>query len=207
MGNIYDHNKTHGKKGPPRWYCRYADIDGIRKNRPTHQAAYADAMRFLRVVEDRIARGVPGIPEGDDPSFREELTAALGNPKLPRPRPSRPSPPPSQAMLARRPPSPAPALWGIAPPPPPTSSLQASADPQPQAIGELGAGLDHPTATAGPRRSGRSMPTGSTSTAGPRRGRADHPGEELGGLDGLDAPALGGAAPITPRAWSWAGSM
>ena len=135
MGNIYDHNKTHGKKGPPRWYCRYADIDGIRKNRPTHQAAYADAMRFLRVVEDRVARGLPGIPEGDDPSFREELIAALGNPKLPRPRPS---PPPPQAMLARRPSSPAPAPWGIAPPPPsPTSSLQASAEPQPEAIGEL----------------------------------------------------------------------
>lgn len=63
MGDV--HNR--GTKERPLWYCRYLDIDGKRKHRPTHQPTKALAMRFVAEVEARIARGLCGIPELTEP--------------------------------------------------------------------------------------------------------------------------------------------
>lgn len=59
MGDV--HNR--GTKDRPNWYCRYIDIDGKRKHRPTHQTTKAAAMRYVAEIEARVARGVIGIPE------------------------------------------------------------------------------------------------------------------------------------------------
>lgn len=63
MGDV----RNRGTKERPLWYCRYVDIDGKRKHRPTHQPTKALAMRFVAEVEARVARGLVGIPELTDP--------------------------------------------------------------------------------------------------------------------------------------------
>ena len=57
MGDV--HNR--GTKDRPQWYCRYVDLDGKRKHRPTHQPSKALAMRFVAEVEARVARGSSGF--------------------------------------------------------------------------------------------------------------------------------------------------
>jgi integrase len=52
---------NRGSAERPNWYCRYVDIDGKRKNRPTHQATEALAGQFLAAVKARVAQGKPGI--------------------------------------------------------------------------------------------------------------------------------------------------
>jgi hypothetical protein len=59
MGDV----RNRGSKDCPQWYCRYRDIDGKRKHRPTHQPTKALAMRFVAEVEARVARGLVGVPE------------------------------------------------------------------------------------------------------------------------------------------------
>lgn len=63
MGDV--HNR--GSKDRPMWYCRYIDINGQRKHRPTHQPTKALAMRYLAEVEARVARGLVGFPETKGP--------------------------------------------------------------------------------------------------------------------------------------------
>ena len=63
MGDV--HNR--GTKSRPSWYCRYIDIDGKRKHRPTHQPTKALALRYVAEVEARVARGLSGIPERTAP--------------------------------------------------------------------------------------------------------------------------------------------
>lgn len=70
MGDV----KNRGSKEHPQWYCRYRDIDGKRKHRPTHQPTKALAMRFVAEVEARVSRGLVGIPE---PSAMERQGTAL----------------------------------------------------------------------------------------------------------------------------------
>lgn len=59
MGTV----SNRGTKDRPMWYCRYVDIDGKRKQRPTKQTNKAAALRFVAEIEARIARGLVGIPE------------------------------------------------------------------------------------------------------------------------------------------------
>ena len=70
MGDV----KNRGSKDRPQWYCRYIDVDGKRKHRPTHQPTKALAMRFVAEVEARVARGLVGIP---DPTSPERQGKAL----------------------------------------------------------------------------------------------------------------------------------
>ena len=63
MGDV--HNR--GTKDRPQWYCRYIDLDGKRKHRPTHQPTKVLAMRYVAEVEARVARGLVGIPEPTAP--------------------------------------------------------------------------------------------------------------------------------------------
>jgi integrase len=63
MGDV----KNRGSKERPMWYCRYLEIDGKRKHRPTHQPTKALALRFLAEVEARVARGLVGVPEATAP--------------------------------------------------------------------------------------------------------------------------------------------
>lgn len=63
MGDV--HNR--GTKDRPMWYCRYIDVDGKRKHRPTHQPTKALALRYVAEVEARVARGLIGIPERTAP--------------------------------------------------------------------------------------------------------------------------------------------
>lgn len=56
------------------WYCRFIDVDGRRKHRPTHQPTKALAMRFVAEVEARVARGQVGIPDAASP---ERLARSL----------------------------------------------------------------------------------------------------------------------------------
>ena len=58
MGDV----KNRGSKDRPQWYCRYIDVDGKRKHRPTHQQTKALAMRFVAEVEARVARGLVEFP-------------------------------------------------------------------------------------------------------------------------------------------------
>lgn len=63
MGDV--HNR--GTRDQPMWYCRYIDLDGKRKHRPTHQPTKALAMRYVAEVEARVARGLAGILEPTAP--------------------------------------------------------------------------------------------------------------------------------------------
>jgi hypothetical protein len=63
MGDAHD----RGTSDRPQWYCRYIDVDGKRKHRPTHQPTKALAMRYVAEVEARVARGRVGIPERTAP--------------------------------------------------------------------------------------------------------------------------------------------
>jgi integrase len=76
---------NRGTKDRPLWYCRYVDIDGKRRHKPTHQPTRALAQRYLAEVEARIARGLIGIPEQQADSapvvgqLMEEWAAGLTN--------------------------------------------------------------------------------------------------------------------------------
>jgi hypothetical protein len=59
MGDV----RNRRRKDYPQWYCRYRDIDGKRKHRPTHHPMKALAMRFVAEVEARASRGRVGILE------------------------------------------------------------------------------------------------------------------------------------------------
>ena len=59
MGSV----SNRGTKERPLWYIRYIDIDGKRKQRPSHQPTRKDALRYLADVEARIARREIGVPE------------------------------------------------------------------------------------------------------------------------------------------------
>jgi len=54
--------KALGPGSTESGYCRYIDIDGKRKHRPTHQPTKALALRYVAEVEARVARGLLGIP-------------------------------------------------------------------------------------------------------------------------------------------------
>jgi len=54
---------NRGTRDRPRWYCRYVDTDGRRKQKATHQPTKQEAERFLAAIEARIARGEVGIIE------------------------------------------------------------------------------------------------------------------------------------------------
>ena len=74
MGDV--HNR--GTKDRPQWYCRYVDLDGKRKHRPTHQPSKALAMRFVAEVEARIARGLVGIPDVTEPERQAKALTLQG---------------------------------------------------------------------------------------------------------------------------------
>lgn len=58
MGGVLN----RGTKDKPLWYMRYVDLDGKRKHRPTRQPTKAESLRQLAEVEQRIAKGLVGIP-------------------------------------------------------------------------------------------------------------------------------------------------
>ena len=74
MGDV--HNR--GTKDRPQWYCRFVDLDGKRKHRPTHQPSKALAMRFVAEVEARVARGLVGIPEQHSPERQGKALTLQG---------------------------------------------------------------------------------------------------------------------------------
>ena len=59
MGDVLN----RGTKDRPRWYCRYVDVDGKRKQKATHQPTKVLAQQYLAAIEARIARGEVGIVE------------------------------------------------------------------------------------------------------------------------------------------------
>ena len=59
MGDVLN----RGTKDKPRWYCRFVDADGKRKQRATSQPTRALALRVLAEIEARICRGQVGVPE------------------------------------------------------------------------------------------------------------------------------------------------
>lgn len=61
---------NRGTKERPLWYCRYKDVDGKRKHRPTGQTTKAAAVRFAAELEARIHRGTIGIPEPTEEELR-----------------------------------------------------------------------------------------------------------------------------------------
>ena len=73
MGDV----KNRGSKDRPQWYCRYIDVDGKRKHRPTHQPTKALAMRFVAEVEARVARGLVGIPDATSPERQGKALTLL----------------------------------------------------------------------------------------------------------------------------------
>lgn len=54
---------NRGTKDKPQWYVRFVDLDGKRKNRPTHQLTRKDAEQFGRELEARVARGESAFPD------------------------------------------------------------------------------------------------------------------------------------------------
>lgn len=56
MGDV----RNRGTRERPRWYCRYLDIDGRRKQRATGAPTKAAALRVLADIEERVAQGLPG---------------------------------------------------------------------------------------------------------------------------------------------------
>ena len=72
MGDVLN----RGSKDRPRWYCRYVDTDGKRKQRATHQPNKKDALRFLGQIEERIAQGKVGIVE-PTPAELERTTVTV----------------------------------------------------------------------------------------------------------------------------------
>src|SRR3990172_4168970 len=59
MGDVLN----RGSRDKPRWYCRFIDADGRRKQRATAQPTRALALRVLAEIEARICRGQIGVPE------------------------------------------------------------------------------------------------------------------------------------------------
>lgn len=59
MGDVLN----RGTRANPRWYCRYVDIDGKRKQRKTKQPTKERAKDYLAKIEARIALGLIGVPE------------------------------------------------------------------------------------------------------------------------------------------------
>jgi len=53
MGDVLN----RGSRDKPRWYCRFIDADGRRKQRATAQPTRALALRVLTEIEARICRG------------------------------------------------------------------------------------------------------------------------------------------------------
>lgn len=69
--------RNRGTRDKPRWYCRFTDVDGVRKEAPTHQATRAEAELFLAAVKARIANGKVGIEEKtDEDRARSRITVA-----------------------------------------------------------------------------------------------------------------------------------
>src|SRR5438552_18054756 len=88
MGDVLN----RGTRDRPLWYCRFIDVDGRRKQRPTRQPTKELAKRYLTEIEARIARGVVGVPE-IDPSMQvrrrttvrelcERFIAEYGSPRI-----------------------------------------------------------------------------------------------------------------------------
>lgn len=73
MGDVLN----RGTRERPRWYCRYVDVDGKRKQKATHQTTRSAAQRFLAELEARIARGQAGIVELT-PEQRARKTITIG---------------------------------------------------------------------------------------------------------------------------------
>src|SRR3990170_1209046 len=59
MGDVLN----RGSRDKPRWYCRFIDADGRRKQRATAQPTRALALRVLAEIEARICRVQIGVPE------------------------------------------------------------------------------------------------------------------------------------------------
>ncbi len=59
MGDVLN----RGTRDRPRWYCRYLDENGQRRQKATHQPTKQEAEKFLASVEARIARGKVGLVE------------------------------------------------------------------------------------------------------------------------------------------------
>jgi integrase len=59
MGNIH----FKGPKDNPKFYVRYIDTDGVRKNRRVRVPTRAAARRMLAEIEERVALGLEGIPK------------------------------------------------------------------------------------------------------------------------------------------------
>lgn len=68
---------NRGTKELPNWYCKFRDLDGKWKQRPTKQTTQAAAYRYVAAIEARIARGELGIPE-PTPQERQALTLTVG---------------------------------------------------------------------------------------------------------------------------------
>ncbi|MSP59460.1 MAG: hypothetical protein EXR72_03800 [Myxococcales bacterium] len=73
MGDVLN----RGSKAAPRWYCRFVDVDGKRKCRPTKQPTKAGALVFLAAIEARLRRGDVGIVE-PTPEERERKVLTVG---------------------------------------------------------------------------------------------------------------------------------
>lgn len=72
MGDV----RNRGTRDNPRWYCRFVDLDGRRKQRATRQPTKALAEKYLAEVEARVARGLVGIME-PSPAERERATITV----------------------------------------------------------------------------------------------------------------------------------
>lgn len=68
---------NRGSADRPNWYCRYVDIDGKRKNRPTQQPTEALAGQFLAAVKARVGQGQVGIPSDSAAPRRATPAPAL----------------------------------------------------------------------------------------------------------------------------------
>lgn len=73
MGDVLN----RGSRERPRWYCRYVDVDGKRKQKATRQTTRVAAERYLAELEARIARGQAGIVELT-PAERARKTVTIG---------------------------------------------------------------------------------------------------------------------------------
>ena len=67
---------NRGTKDRPNWYCKFRDLDGKWKQRPTKQTTKAAALRYVAEIEARLARGQLGIPEPTEQE-RQALTLTV----------------------------------------------------------------------------------------------------------------------------------
>ena len=77
MGDVLN----RGTKNSPRWYCRFIDGDGRRRQRATGQPTKESARRFVAEIEARISRGQVGIiePTGADSAKKAITVRALAD--------------------------------------------------------------------------------------------------------------------------------